>query len=788
MLFSKLKPEEKTSFTPFRWRLLLLLLLFLGTTSTVGYLLFRDLSNIVNQTLSNTEPSYRLLLLRDITTELKDAEKAVSAYSIYHDDNVLFDYYEKVEELQSKIDSVSSLQFQNEQIAIDSVSQWISKLLVIWDQSIRLESSTGVTAALDNLIDKIKESQLQEAPQNNILKNLFKSRERQKEESLKTEQELLNEINKLEQSEAAIAQRNQRKRLAFFKQSQKLLTEINTELKRAEEAEVSRLKEKATWAAQQSAEVRQKLIWLGMALLTILLFVIYSIVIFIRKDKRYKKALIQTVNEAKELSETKQRFLASVSHEIRTPLHALLGHLEQLEKGNQKTENLKTIRHSAYHLNRIVSDILDYTKMAVGEMKIVNKPFNLSDLANECYQLFEESAQSKRLDFQLHSSEEIDEVWVLGDETRVKQILMNLLSNAIKFTEKGKVSLHVNAKVENKKVALEFSVEDTGVGIPEEKQATIFDDFNQGSEDVAITYGGSGLGLAIVKQITDRMDGDLELKSSEQKGTQIKVLLQLDIANPPKEKKEEHIDKLDFSAHRFLVVDDDPFNRNLLSSILQQNGGQVQVAGNGEVALEKAKETCFSMIFLDLQMPKMDGETALKCLKEIEQCNETNFVVMSASVSGESIQVYKSKGFHQVLPKPFSEKQLQQVVQNSLVNDSEKQSKSFASLDFSDLRYMLNNDEQLIHSMLEELQLNISKNTKAILEEKDIDVAALAHKMAPGIKHINAKSFYTLLKKIENGWESAKNNERELWLQEVERLSQEVIAAVQTELEDIKKG
>ena len=248
------KPYPQADFKPFRWRMIAFLVLFLCSTTTIGYLLFKDLSTLINSTLERSKPSYRLFVLKDLSGELKNAENMVSMYSIHQNDEVLYQYYRQVESLQAKLDSAESLQSNDNELPIDSIRSWIGTLLVNWDQTIRLESSLSVSVALDNLLNKMKDSQKNKVnSQKNILKNLFKKRQQaSKDESL------MSTLNTLEQQEAQQTLIKQQKRLQLFKESNKLLTQINDAIEKVTLIEIERLSQATALAAKQSEEIKTK--------------------------------------------------------------------------------------------------------------------------------------------------------------------------------------------------------------------------------------------------------------------------------------------------------------------------------------------------------------------------------------------------------------------------------------------------------------------------------------------------------------------------------------------------
>jgi PAS domain S-box-containing protein len=394
---------------------------------------------------------------------------------------------------------------------------------------------------------------------------------------------------------------------------------------------------------------------------------------------RYHQELEQKVRErtnelstAREAAESanlaKSAFLANMSHELRTPLNAILGFSQLMSHDTDTTEpqkeKLAIINRSGEHLLSMINDILDLSKIEAGKIELEPVPFELPQLLIDIGEMISPHALAKGLAFKLEIAPEIT-TYVKADAKKLRQILINLLGNAIKFNNEGSVTMRACTKVAGEKLQLELEVEDSGPGIPQAQQAAIFEPFFQAG---SVSEGGAGLGLAISHSFVELMGGYMEVASSLGVGSLFHVTLPVETttakAVPSKKAPRPRVIGLSKGEPEWsiLIVEDDPENRQLLTSMLVQTGFQVREAANGEIALSQFERCKPDFIWMDMYMPVMDGYEATRRIRALPGGKDVKIVALSASAFREQKKKILAAGCDAVVIKPFQEHEIYDIM------------------------------------------------------------------------------------------------------------------------------
>ncbi len=496
----------------------------------------------------------------------------------------------------------------------------------------------------------------------------------------------------------------------------------------------------------------------------------------ITNQKKLQSELIEEKERADQSVIARDSFIANMSHEIRTPMNAIIGLgalMAKTELDPVQDKYLNHINNSAKNLLVILNDVLDYSKLEAGKLTIEKIQFSLKESIEKSVNILGYKAEEKGVAIFYNYDNRISP-WLIGDPSRLNQIMMNLLSNAIKFTSEGSITIQCSLiRSEGNNQLIRMSVSDTGIGMEGDFLNKIFEKFTQEDQRVSKQYGGTGLGMTITSELVKLMDGKLNLSSQKGSGTTVTIEFPFEISTAPIQQEKNILPDSIFNlkSKKVLLVEDNPTNRIVASSMLMPYGIELTEAEDGYIALDLLKQFKPDIILMDIQMPGIDGLETTRRIRELYG-NEFPIIALTANVLLPMQIKCKESGMNDFLAKPFEEEDLIAKITSLLKTDvqilpqtasiepivqSEIQASDFPLYDLSKLEKLSRGDKEFLNHMvsifIKEVPNTLAKLKKALAEENYTDMKAYAHRLKPSIKDMGIISLKDILPETEQAAE-----------------------------------
>ena len=489
-------------------------------------------------------------------------------------------------------------------------------------------------------------------------------------------------------------------------------------------------------------------------------------------QKEIEQELIDAKNLAEESVKLKERFLTNMSHEIRTPMNGVVGFAKILEEtalDENQLQSVLAIRTAGENLMTIINDILDLSKIEADKMVFESIPFSISKTVNSVVELIGASAKGKNVIISSSIPDGLSD-YLIGDPTRLSQILINLTGNALKFTNKGNVTVALEEKrLSGDVIQIQFSISDTGIGIPEDKLDSIFESFNQASNETTRKYGGTGLGLTITKKLVELQGGEISVESEMDKGSVFKFTLPFIKNNSSaidnKNTANKQLDPSFLKDLKILLVEDNELNQLLTVKLFKKWNKEIDVAENGLIAIEKVLNNYYDIILMDIQMPEMDGNEVTKYIREKlpNDKSQVPIIAMTAHATADEEKNCLRNGMNDYLSKPFDFNVLleklfdnlelsQQHILNQIVITEDRKTESLVNFDYlidfsdNDVEFI----QEVIELFLESAPQSIEDISNYAAQKDDDNLKKEVHKFKSSISILKIQEAIDYIAIIEN--------------------------------------
>jgi signal transduction histidine kinase/CheY-like chemotaxis protein/HPt (histidine-containing phosphotransfer) domain-containing protein len=496
----------------------------------------------------------------------------------------------------------------------------------------------------------------------------------------------------------------------------------------------------------------------------------------ISEAKIIQNQLKLSKEESEEANRAKDDFVAKMSHEIRTPLNAISGFTEQLRKTpltKIQQDYVNIVINSSRHLLTLIDDILVLSKIELGQMELEEVAFKISEITQAVHEMLEIKLQKKNISFESSVSPELDD-YIVGDPAKLRQVLLNLADNAVKFTNRGRIN--ISCKLINEIPGIKqvkFEVIDSGIGISKENIEKIFNPFHQVNSSYDRSFIGCGLGLTISRDIIQTMGGTLDVESTPGKGSVFSFVLNFRVASEPEMAGEELARTVDLENLHVLFVDDDKINRMLGEIILKKYNIRTDFAKSGLEALKFFVPGKYDIIFLDINMPDINGMDVTRYMRQIEKAKNTSkktvIIAMTANAVSKHVKQYLECGMDSVMLKPYDEDTLyrkiisiaKKITEPLDVLQQPVKSLVETSYDLDNLLMITRGDKEftllMLDTFIENSEKLLGKIKKSYIARNYVQIAEAAHRLSPSMEQLGISRASNLLKEIEEKYLDGKN-------------------------------
>ena len=733
-------------------KIILLIAIGLCGVILVGIISNRYLSGLLNEVMTEAKSDSEIMLAVTIQDDFADAEISLLSYKLYSD-SVYFYSYQRA---SLSIDSLIERFFKghdNKEISylMNQISVRAIEKRILLDSLLTYNLLPNYQVILKQL-----EADLASIPVVKSEKKRVVGQRKVKEEYeiqaggvfSKMSGDLKNVVRKREQEYAWI-----HASLVEVSEDLSLLLAELSEKKKALTID------KGSIAEKQAEEVKILITTFSIFTALLMISLVLLILQYQKRSKKSKKVLEEAKQNAEKLAKTREDFMANMSHEIRTPMNAIVGFSDELLKKEldpEIFEEVIVIKKSSDHLLHIINEILDFSALEQGAMKLELFGFNPKLVLEDACGMLRNKAKERGNEINIHCEDNVPN-WIMSDPSRMRQIVLNLVGNAVKFSENDTIDVKLSIQEKQQDYAeLVISVIDKGIGIEQSQQSHIFDMFVQASSETFRKYGGSGLGLSITKRIVDLFGGSISVHSEMGKGTEFVVVLPVEFIDENEalgDLKMIDFTNLNLSNLSVLIVDDNEFNRKLLRTILARRKATIHELSDGSEVIDYVLSNKIDVILMDLRMPGMNGVTATELLKNNDDqiIRSIPVIGISATVSGDEKADAIGVGMAAFINKPFTEARLMKILQDVL--PTKYQIFWGEKLDFTELESLSNGKNEFVLELLEMFLKTtgegIDKLDQAFKNQDLNEIREVAHQIASPNKHIGAKTLYTHLKKLE---------------------------------------